>query len=125
MLTHVKVIGWLHIIYDLFWACIALLTFGGMMVGSIFSGSLTGMIGGSLLGGFLGLFLGARAALGIVAGWGLLTLRPWARILMIVLAILGLFNFPVGTALGVYTLWVLFSNEGAALFNGPRPTVTY
>ena len=125
MLTHVKVIGWLHIIFGLFWACIALLTFGGMMVGSMFSGSLTGMIGGSLLGGFLGVFLGARAALGIIGGWGLLTLRPWARILMIVLAILGLLNFPFGTALSVYTLWVLFSNEGAALFNGPRPTVTY
>jgi hypothetical protein len=125
MLTHVKVIAWLQIIYGLFIACIALLAFGGMVVGSMFSGSLTGMIGGSILGGFLGLFLGARGALSVVAGWGLLTLRPWARILMIILAILGLFSFPFGTALSVYTLWVLFSNEGAALFNGPRPSATY
>jgi len=125
MLTHVKVIAWLQIIYGLFIACIAVLTFGGILVGSMFSGSLTGMIGGSILGGFVGLFLGARGALSVVAGWGLLTLRPWARILMIVLAILGLFSFPFGTALSVYTLWVLFSNEGAALFNSPRPSATY
>lgn len=125
MLTHVKVIAWLHILYGLFTVCIALLVFGGMMVGSMFSGSVMGMIGGSILGGFLGLFLGARGAVGLIAGWGLLTLRPWARILTIVLGILALFSFPFGTALGVYTLWVLFSNEGAALFNGPRPTVTY
>jgi hypothetical protein len=124
MLTHVKVIAWLHIIYGLFTVCIALLAFGGMVVGSMFSGSMMGMIGGSILGGFLGLFLGARGALGIIAGWGLLTLHPWARIVMIVLAILGLFSFPFGTLLSVYTLWVLFSSDGAALFQG-RPSPTY
>jgi hypothetical protein len=125
MLTHVKIIGWLHIIFGLFTLCIALLVFGGMMVGSMFSGSILGMIGGSILGSFVGLFVGARGALGLVAGWGLLTLRPWARILGIILAILGLFSFPWGTILGVYTLWVLFSAEGAALFSGPRPSASY
>ena len=125
MLTHVKVLAWLHIIYGLFTACIAILVFGGMLVGSMFSGSLMGMIGGSILGGFLGIFLGARGALSLVAGWGLLTLRPWARILTIVLGILSLFSFPFGTILGVYTLWVLFSSDGAALFEQPRPTATY
>lgn len=125
MLTHVKVIAWLHIIYGLFILCIAVLVFGGMVVGSMFSGSLMGMIGGGILGSFLGLFLGARGAIGVVAGWGLLTLRPWARILMIVLAILNLFAFPFGTALSVYTLWVLFSSDGAALFQQPRPSTTY
>ena len=49
----------------------------------------------------------------------------WGRLLKNRLAILGLFSFPFGTALSVYTLWVLFSNEGAALFNGPRPSATY
>jgi hypothetical protein len=29
--------------------------------------------------------------------------------------------FPFHTALGVYGLWVLLSNEGAALFNRPVP----
>ncbi|HEY6825855.1 MAG TPA: hypothetical protein VI259_03295 [Gemmatimonadaceae bacterium] len=125
MLTHVKVLAWLHIIYGLFTACIAILVFGGMLVGSMFSGSMMGMIGGSILGGFLGLFLGARGALSLVAGWGLLTLRPWARVLTIVLGILSLFSFPFGTILGVYTLWVLFSADGAALFEQPRATATY
>jgi len=125
MLTHVKVIAWLHIIFGLFTACIALLVFGGVVVGSMFSGSVMGMIGGSILGSFLGLFLGLRGAVGIIAGWGLLTLRPWARILTIVLAILSIFSFPWGTALSVYTLWVLFSSDGAALFQQPRPSASY
>ncbi len=31
----------------------------------------------------------------------------WARVLAILLGFISLFNIPFGTALGVYTLWVL------------------
>ncbi|HLK67059.1 MAG TPA: hypothetical protein VKU19_26680 [Bryobacteraceae bacterium] len=47
------------------------------------------------------------AVAGILAGWGLLERQPWARTLAIVLACLNLIDMPFGTALGVYTLWVL------------------
>jgi len=40
-------------------------------------------------------------------GWSLLTRRTYGRWLAIVAAVLCLFKFPFGTALGVYTLWVL------------------
>jgi hypothetical protein len=40
-------------------------------------------------------------------GWSLLTRRTWGRVLAIVAAVLALFKFPFGTALGIYTLWVL------------------
>jgi hypothetical protein len=53
-----------------------------------------------------GLFL-AGAVLGIVAGWGLLERQPWARTLAIVLGCFSLLGMPFGTALGIYTLWVL------------------
>ncbi len=44
---------------------------------------------------------------GLIAGWGLLERRSWARVLLIVLAFLSLLHPPLGTALGIYTLWVL------------------
>jgi hypothetical protein len=47
------------------------------------------------------------AALALIAGYGLLQRRPWGRVLAIVAAILALLKFPFGTALGIYTLWVL------------------
>jgi hypothetical protein len=47
------------------------------------------------------------AALALVAGYGLLNRRPWGRIVAIIAAILALIKFPIGTALGIYTLWVL------------------
>jgi hypothetical protein len=45
--------------------------------------------------------------LGLIAGWGLLERQGWARILAIILGFLSIFHFPLGTALGAYTLWVL------------------
>jgi len=47
------------------------------------------------------------AALRFVAGWGLLKLEPWGRIFALVMAFLDLPHVPLGTALGVYTLYVL------------------
>ena len=52
------------------------------------------------------------AALGFSAGWGLLHFEPWARALALVLAFLVLFiHIPLGTAVGVYTMWVLLPGE--------------
>jgi hypothetical protein len=49
--------------------------------------------------------------LGLIAGWGLLERQSWARILAIVLAFLSLIHIPFGTAIGVYTLWVLLPSS--------------
>jgi hypothetical protein len=56
---------------------------------------------------YVGLGLVAVSVLGLMAGWGLLERQPWARTLTIVLGVLHLLNVPFGTALGIYTLWVL------------------
>ena len=55
----------------------------------------------------VGWFLMGGSVLGLIAGWGLLDRQPWARMLTIVLGFLHLLNMPFGTALGIYTLWVL------------------
>ena len=47
------------------------------------------------------------ATLRFVAGWGLLKMEPWGRTFALVMAFLDLIHFPFGTALGVYTLFVL------------------
>lgn len=57
--------------------------------------------------GTIGALVLLKAAVGFLAGWGLLQRESWARMLTIVLAFLALFNIPFGTALGIYTLWVL------------------
>jgi hypothetical protein len=54
------------------------------------------------------------AAGGILVGWGLRKHESWARTVAVVLGILSLFHPPIGTALGIYTLWVLLSDQGGA-----------
>ena len=55
----------------------------------------------------------------VLTGYALVTRQPWGRVLAIVFSIFALFHFPLGTALGIYTLWVLAprlsGNEYAAL----------
>lgn len=56
----------------------------------------------------LGIIILAKAAFGFFAGWGLLQREPWARTVVLILAFISLFtNIPIGTAMGVYTMWVL------------------
>jgi zinc-ribbon domain len=57
------------------------------------------------------------AAGGVLVGWGLMNHEHWARITAIVLGILVLFHPPFGTALGIYTLWVLLPAESAAEYD--------
>jgi zinc-ribbon domain len=63
------------------------------------------------LAGFIGALLLASAIAGFLAGYGLLNYRPWARMLALILGIIALIHFPFGTALGIYTLWVLLPAE--------------
>ena len=57
--------------------------------------------------GTIGLLISGFAIAGVIAGWGLVAHMPWARMLAIVLGCISLIHFPFGTALGIYTLWVL------------------
>ena len=59
----------------------------------------------------MAIFLIAQAAAAFLAAWGLLQRKHWARTLALILAFLALLHFPLGTALGVYTLWVLLADE--------------
>jgi hypothetical protein len=54
-----------------------------------------------------GVFILFNSCLAFLTGYALLTHKPWGRVLAIVAAILSLIEIPAGTAVGVYTLWVL------------------
>lgn len=124
MSTHVKVLGALFIVLSalgLLLALFMMLTFG-------LSAGLVGMTADpvdaeiaqpilAIVGAGLTIFFLVTSIPGIIVGWGLLKFRPWARILGIVLSALQLINFPFGTVVGIYGLWVLFNNETERLFN--------
>jgi hypothetical protein len=49
----------------------------------------------------------AMSALAVLVGYSLLTRRPWGRTIAVIVGVLTLFKPLLGTALGIYTLWVL------------------
>ena len=53
-------------------------------------------------------FVTLRAILSLATGIVLLTRQPWGRVFAIVVAILTIFKPITGTALAIYTLWVLW-----------------
>ena len=88
-----------------------------MMIGSLVHFSIPGSEQAARIIAPFALFvIGGIFALvsscGIFVGWGLIKHQSWARIAGIVLGVMVLFHFPLGTALGVYTLWVLLSDDG-------------
>ena len=120
MRDHVRILGWCFVVYS------ALIVLVGLAIGSIvlFGGALSGDRDAMLITGAVGTaiacFLIVISLPGMIAGLGLLKMRPWARIVAIVVGVLHIFSFPFGTALGVYTLWVLLNAETEAMFRGQQ-----
>ena len=42
----------------------------------------------------------------IIGGMGVLNKKKWAMTLVLILGCFKLFSFPIGTAIGIYTIWV-------------------
>ncbi len=57
------------------------------------------------------------STIGIIGAVGVLKRKEWARILLLVISFFNLVRVPLGTILGVYSIWVLLNNETIKLFN--------
>jgi hypothetical protein len=71
----------------------------------------------SYVGNTLALIILFFASLGIIGGIGLFSYKPWARILVMIVSAMNCLNVPVGTAKGVYSIWVLMQPETIELFD--------
>jgi hypothetical protein len=65
---------------------------------------------------FLWIALVFRAALMIIAAWGLLERTQWGRIVAIIAAFFSLLKFPFGTAIGIWTLLMLLGYRNSTLY---------
>jgi hypothetical protein len=120
--THVKVIAAIFLVFGVLWTVITvvgpaiLATLAGLVSTS---GDPDAAVGATILG-FAGvavtLFAGTLAVAFLLTAWGLFKLKPWARIVGIIMAAICLMNVPFGTAFGIYALIILFRNDTEALF---------
>jgi hypothetical protein len=98
---------------------------GGLVLAAI--GFLAGFGGKQLSGGLPVALFGVIFlvfGLGMIfVGRGIRSLRPWARITAIVLAILLLLRPPAGTLINIYILYLLFSEKGRRIFESDYPEI--
>ena len=113
MEKHVTVLGILYIAFSALGLLLAVIVFTAVVGGGIISGDSEAMAITGIVGPAVALFFILLSAPGLIGGIYLLKRRPWARILA---ARQYLFAGGKGTALGIYTIWVLFKNETVELF---------
>ena len=116
METHVKILGLLYILAGGFGGLVSLIFF--LLMAGPSNAASYGPVSGYMVTGWMVLML-VVALPSIVVGIGLLSFQRWSRVSATIIAIFELLNFPIGTAMGVYALWVLMSAETDPLFN-PR-----
>ena len=69
---------------------------------------------------FMSLFMlviwGSMTVPAIIAGYGLLKRKKWAKVWAIISAVVAASNVPFGTVVTIYTFWFLFSDPGKQLY---------
>ena len=118
MKQHVTILGVIHIALSSLGLLVAIIVFVAVAGGGLISQDPEAMRVTAIVGTSIAAFFTLLSLPGIIAGFGLIKLKPWARILVLVLAVLNLLNIPFGTLLGIYSLWVLLNQETVALFAG-------
>ncbi len=121
MQQHVTVLGWLYIIGHVFFIAIGGCVFVLMMSIGFFVHDPEAQPILSIVGTWTALFLTVLALPGLIAGIGLLKRQMWGRVLAIIVAFFGLLNFPIGTAISIYALFVLLQNAAAEYFAPQQP----
>ena len=125
MRDHIRVLAILNLVlgcFGLLGGLIVLLIFGGLSGGlatvaafedpdAAGAAAIVGLVGGAIV-----LLIVVLSIPGVIVGYGLLKLRPWARIVGIIVSALSLLHFPLGTAVGLYGMWVLLNAESEQIF---------
>ena len=114
METQIRTLGSLNIAVGIFSGLLAvfnLFFFGGpLTIASYFS--VHAVVATVWIGAALALTVPS-----VIVGFGLLGFRGWARGSGIVLSIVQMINVPLGTIVGLYGLFVLFSEGADMIFN--------
>lgn len=71
----------------------------------------------AFVGNTLSVIIFFISVLGVIGGAGLFSYKPWARVLVMIVSAINCLNVPVGTAKGVYSIWVLMQPETIELFD--------
>lgn len=104
---HVRILGWLHIVLGVFDLLIGMMAFGVLTGIGAVSGdpAAFGIMSG--IGGFVGAIMLVMALPNLIVGLGLLrNWGGWVIVVAVILGVVNLMNFPIGTGIALYTFWI-------------------
>jgi hypothetical protein len=116
--TGVTILAILYFIQGIMWLAFAVIASVCLASFLTLPGVEEADTGGALaVGAICWVVLGIIALFYFIVGFGLLKGQGWARIVAIILAILGLLNFPIGTIISIIILLYLFKEDVKAYFS--------
>jgi hypothetical protein len=116
MEKHVTLVAVINIAFGILGVFAAVFLFVGVVGAGIISGDSDAMTITAIVGTALAFLFAITSIPEIIGGFGLLKYKPWARILVLIIACVDLLLIPIGTLIGIYELWVLLNEETTALF---------
>ncbi len=121
MKGHIKAVGIINIVFGVLGLIVAGFLFLIIAGAGIISGDPEAMTITSIVAVALSSLIAVLSIPELIAGYGILKFKSWGRILGIIIAILNLLNIPIGTAFGIYALWVLLNEETEQIFKQEQP----
>jgi hypothetical protein len=125
MEKHITAVGALRIGFGIVGLMLAglilLLTIGPGLIAQVASGDNTALAILTAIGVPIAFFVIVLSAADVIGGIGVLKRKNWARYVVMIHCVLDIFNIPIGTALGIYCIWVLMQDETARLFKQAQP----
>lgn len=117
MERHINVVAALQIGLSIFGIVLGIVVFTVLNITVSFVDEMEAQKVLTIIGNVLIILFVSLSIPGIIAGIGLFKRKEWARILTLIISVLDLFNFPLGTAVGVYSIWALVQPEIVEEFN--------
>ncbi len=117
---HINILGWLYLLSSVTYLAVGILALLFMAgIGAATQDPVAFQILG-IVGVTSAMFFALLALPGLAAGYGLIKRSPWARYLALIIGFLNLANFPVGSAIGIYTFVVLLQPDISESFAAPK-----
>ena len=115
MEQHIKILGYIYIAFGILGIVVGAFVFLAAGIAGAASGEAEAAVAAGGFGFVIALIIAVLSLPNLIAGWGLLKRKSWSRMLAIVLGAISLLSIPVGTILGIYTIWALTKPESQAL----------
>ncbi len=117
MESHITILSVIYIGLGILGLIPALLVLIAIVGGGLLSGNPAAIGITSIVGPVIAGFIALWSIPSIIGGIALYNRFGWARYLVMILGVFELIWFPIGTAIGVYTLWALSRDEMKVYFD--------